>query len=325
MDDLLIKYPSMEPAAVKQLFELNDRDVLRTDFELKELAFEPTATSTLSKNSNSEQKKSNIDSEEEEEEDFKESPKQLNKKSVSHQLSTEENNEGQQPQLSEKQIGEMVGDFQEHHKDQKISKAELDSIVDVIREGQKGVNYSEERFLKAQFANDLIRLQTFIEMKTRQIIEESYVQGGVNIYNREEFPTFNDGMDEKKSKPKKYNPKKGKKDHNKKIEEDEKIPDLKPVAQPQPHILDELVADKRAMDELTKTDELVTVKLDGPSEFTFALETDQPLTKWAMFEDNLFVMGDVTAPYLVYPTRKLLQTPQPVSWDHVQQTQILLQ
>lgn len=268
MDDLFAKYSKFEPSIVKQIYDFNQKDVVRTDFDLKEMSLEPT-TSSLSKNSSTNQK---VDAEISDDEP-KQSP-QLTKKSVSQQ-SPGKRSEEQSP-LSETEIGAMVADFREHHKEEVISKHELDAIVDVVREGVRGIDYNEEKFLKAQFSSDLLRLQAFIEAKMKEIIQASYVEGGVNIHNKEEFPTLDDSFDRKKKKNKP-----GKKNTSSK------------AAEPEVNLLDKLVADKKAKENENKTDELVNVKLHDPSKNLIIAESDQPLSKWLDYEDNLFVMGNV--------------------------------
>ena len=318
LDDLITKYSAMQPATVRQFFELNACDPLRTDFELKEIALEPTTTS-LSKKSSSQMRQNDDDSQDDDDRPADEP--ELKHKSTSHQISTTSDDS---PMMSEKKIGDMVVDFKEHHKADMISKDELDSIVDVIREGQKGVNYSEEKFLRSQFASDLMRMQIFIDEKTRQIIEESYVENGVNIHNREEFLTLGGGGGIDKPKPKKYPSKKASKAKVNKprapIDDDDY--GFKESLVQKPNVLDELVADKKSKEE--KTDELVNVRLSEYSANTVPMDCEQPLTKWMMYEDNLFVMGNVAVDNIVYPTRKLLQTSQSVSRYHVQQAEVFL-
>ena len=208
----------MQPATVREFFELNACDPLRTDFELKEIALEPTTTS-LSKKSSSQMRQNGDDSHGDDshgddshgddshgddshgKDDRQAAEPELRHKSTSHQISTTSDDSSL---MSEKKIGDMVVDFKQHHKADLIAKDELDSIVDVIREGQKGVNYSEEKFLRSQFASDLMQMQIFIDEKTRQIIEESYVENGVNIHKREEFPTLGGRGGIEKPKPKKH-------------------------------------------------------------------------------------------------------------------------
>ena len=236
-------------------------------------------------------------------------PQVLAKKSVSQQPPQPKTESLPAPPMTDKQIGAILHDFQELHKQAHISKSELEAIVDVVREGVRGFDYNEEKFLRAQFSSDLLRLQAFIEVKMQEIIKESYVENGVNIHNKDEFPGLCDSFEEKKKKNKgKLQTQGGKK---------KGLPAKEPPPKPV-NLLDELVADKLAKENENKTEELVTVKLHDPSENLVYTESEQPLTKWMNYEDNLFVMGNVQPCYLVYPARELLQVTQPVPRHHVQ-------
>ena len=242
------------------------------------MSLEPT-TASLSKNS------SNNPNPIDEASDEEEIPQLVAQKSVSQQpILQKSDTEGPQTQITDKLIGDIIQDFKDNHINSHISKGELESIVDVVREGVKGIDYNEEKFLKAQFSDDIIRLQYFIDSKLQEIIKATFVENGVNIHNKEEFPSLGDSFEGKKSKNKsKPN------ESNKKKAKPEKM-----SANKHANLLEELKADKIAKESETKTDELVTVKLHDPSGHFFTAESDQPLTKWMSYEDNLFVMGNVS-------------------------------
>ena len=295
IDDLFAKYPDIDPSTIKQIYQFNDKDIQRTDFDLKEMSLEPT-TSSLSKKSSNNQK---IE-EEMSDEDKLTVPDKLNKKTTSQQPLKPKLEEEtvSSPQMTESHIGEIIKDFKDHHKNTAIPKPELDQIVDVVREGVKGIDYNEEKFLKAQCSSDLMLLQAFIETKLQSIKQASYVDNGVNIHNKEEFPTLGDSFEGKKKKGKASGA--GSKKKNSPVKE----PPPKPV-----NLLDELVADKIAKENENKTEELVNIKLSDRHENVVFAETEQPITKWVNYEENLFVMGNVSAAYLVDTAGELLQAP----------------
>lgn len=263
---MIEKYSDLEPSCVKAIYDYNNRNPVLADFELKEMSTDPS----LSKKSTS----TNQKAVEEQEMSEEEKPITL-VKSVSHQQTTSPKIIGESPQMTETSIGEMIADFKENHKSDHISKQELEAIVDVVREGVRGIDYNEEKFLRSQFTSDLLLLQAFIHAKTMEIIKASYVDNGVNIHNREEFPSLGDSFEGKKKN-------KGKQT-KKKVEKDS----------PSKNLLDELVADKRAKENELKTEELVNPSFDEPSQNLIPAESQQPLSKWLDYEENLFAMGNV--------------------------------
>ncbi len=56
-------------------------------------------------------------------------------------------------------------------------------------------------------------------------------------------------------------------------------------------------AERQARENETKTDDLVQIKLDEPNIPANIIVTDQPLRQWSMYEENLYVEGNV---YLIY-------------------------
>lgn len=71
-----------------------------------------------------------------------------------------------------------------------MTSNELTSIVNSVREGQKGVNYSEEKYLEAQFTNDLMLVQMFIMGHLEKQKAEKTVTNGINVKSKTEFPSL---------------------------------------------------------------------------------------------------------------------------------------
>ncbi len=174
LDDLLKKYSTLPEDHVRSIFNLHKKNPVTTDFELKEFLYEPV----------SESKKTNeIEMNE------------TNNLEISQPLlsATVSENDGDTKNSSagnEKRAEQLVSEFKEHHSQENISKEDLSSIVEVIREGNKSGNIGEEKFLSSQYANDLYLIQLFIHEKVEEQKVRNFANNGVNVHNKNDFPTL---------------------------------------------------------------------------------------------------------------------------------------
>lgn len=174
IEDLYEKYPTFSRELIQDIYSVNGKDLRMADFELKELAHEPAPTPKKPPS----QEESMID----------EKPLTPN---LSTGPSREEASGGKTfAEQNATEEAELLNDFQQDHMDHKPSKEEITSITQIIREGQRGVDYKEELFLREQFESDFMLLQQFIVKKYDEISKIETTDAGVNIHNRAEFPSI---------------------------------------------------------------------------------------------------------------------------------------
>lgn len=182
LEDLYKKYSTLPQDVVQDIYNYNAKNVVSADFELKEMMFEPEKVPDLWEDFKPElveEQAVNLE---------KEQNKSASKESTAQQI--EQDNTPSQPVVNQEQEDELIHDFTEHHKTELITKDELKGIVDVVREGQKGVNYSEEKYMQAQFSNDLMLVQMFIVEKLEQQKNEKLTANGINVKSKTEFPSL---------------------------------------------------------------------------------------------------------------------------------------
>lgn len=198
-EDLLNKYSNIDSEVVTGIFNQCQKDASKADFLLKELDYDETSkkreTELKTELLKSETDSSKVASTTKSSKDERESPSPPlltpNKSAeppaldLAKQMSSQ-SNEVMPDRANEK---EMISNFERDHKERNIPRADLDSIIEIIREGQKGINYNEEVFLKAQLTNDYLLLQTFIEKKYEDQKQYDNVNG-VNIHSKNDFPSL---------------------------------------------------------------------------------------------------------------------------------------
>jgi hypothetical protein len=278
IEDLYKLYPQFH-SQIPKIYEHNGKDIEKTNFELKEMYFEPPPLA--------QPQKKQAEAEEDMEELKLASTQSSNsqpelKTSLSNQLSDDTNEEKR-----------LITEFTYDHKGEVISKQDLDFLIETIREGQKSSNVGEENYLQQQYTRDLFLLQRFIEKKYEEVKVRESINGTLNIHNREEFPSLSE-MDHQKNK----NPKPQKK--SKKKTGSEIV---------QTNIIEDLKAQKKLIEEQKSNKGLVNVRVEDESTGTLVLQTETgPLSQWNSFGTDSFVLGNVHSCLSVRTTGELLQT-----------------
>jgi hypothetical protein len=265
VEDLYKLYPQFQ-AQIPKIYEHNGKDIEKTNFELKEMYFEPPPLAQPFK------KQTALEQEDMEE------PK----------LASIQSSEGQ-PELkstpSNQQFDDtneekrLITEFKYDHKGEVISKQDLDFLIETIREGQKSSNIREEIFLQEQYTRDLFLLQSHIEKKYEQEKLKDSINGTLNIHNREEFPSLSE-VDNQKSKKSKSNQNKPQK----------KTPGQVPAT----NIIEDLKAEKKLIEEQKAPKGLINVKVDDEPTGTLVHQTETgPLAQWNSIGKDSFVLGNV--------------------------------
>ena len=291
LDDLYKLYPTLTEL-IPQIYEYNRKDIQMTHFELKEMMFEPPPPP----------KKSEIIEEIEPEiSDFKDD---LYLKNTASQNSDLDLELSKNSSLDRNEEAKLITDFKYDHRGDQISKQDMDSIIQIIRDGQKGgVNYREEQFMNDQYTTDLFSLQNFIIKKYEESQKKENVDGDLHLHNREEFPTLS-ALEENSKRSTKKNSKK-------------EVPK---------NLLEEMKQEKKMNLEKNMTKGLINSLLEEQEPKNVVSQAQvSSLTEWQVYENDQFVLGNVLIYYPVRATGELLQAPQPVSRHNVQQAEVLLQ
>ncbi len=262
IEDLFDLYPQFH-AQIPKIYEHNGKDIEKTNFELKEMYFEPPPLARPPVKP----VEPEVEFEEPRLASTQSSEGQPELKSYpSNQLSEDTNEEKR-----------LITEFTYDHKGEVISKQDLDFLIETIRDGQKSSNVREETFLQEQYTRDLFLVQRFIEKKYEEEKLKDSINGTLNIHNKEEFPSLSD-FDSQKNKKQKTQTKTKK----------------KPAATPQTNIIEEMKAEKKLINEQKATKGLVNVKIDDEPTGILVHQTETgPLSQWNSFGKDSFVLGNV--------------------------------
>ena len=188
VEDLYRLYPQFH-TQIPKIYEHNGKDIEKTNFELKEMYFEPPPLVQPPK------KHQDLEEAEEMEE-----PRLASTQSSEGQPELKSTPSNQQSDdINEEK--RLITEFTYDHKGEVISKQDLGFLIETIREGQKSSNIREEIFLQEQFTRDLFLVQKFIEKKYEQEKLKDSINGTLNIHNREEFPSLSEIDTQKNKKP----------------------------------------------------------------------------------------------------------------------------
>ncbi len=264
VEDLYKLYPQFH-SQIPKIYEHNGKDIEKTNFELKEMYFEPPPLV--------QPRKKETEIEEEKFEEPKLASTQSSegqpelKSSLSNQLSDDTNEEKR-----------LITEFTYDHRGEVISKQDLDFLIETIREGQKSSNIREETFLQEQYTRDLFLLQGFIEKKYEEEKLRDSINGTLNIHNREEFPSLSEIDTQKNKRPKPQTKSKKK--------------TTAPIVQS--NIIEDLKAEKKLIEEQKATKGLINVKVDDEPTGILIHQTETgPLAQWNSFGKDSFVLGNV--------------------------------
>lgn len=160
---------------VRDTYNFNRKDPIATDFELKEKLLEPVVLESKKSQEHEMMEAKDLDI-----------PQPLLSTTVSsNDADTKLSSAG-----AENREDQLISEFKASHNQDNISKEDLNSIVEVIREGNKGTNLGEEKFLNSQYANDLYLIQIFIEEKFQEQKQKNFANNGINVHNKSDFPTL---------------------------------------------------------------------------------------------------------------------------------------